>query len=896
MASPEADAPSAPEHQVLPYASNADTPPLSDGEVPDDVEDMDGDDLYTDEPQESSAAGDASEAPDTKVQAETEAEDDASSSDIDDNVNDNNHEAVDADASNTEPTSPPAQLAAQHHTLPSEDAAPTPKETRADTDAGAEHAPKFPAADVPVPSTDGAVDGSANTGPVEGHDLFVEDVGSTATVAAISPVDPKSDADADDDEEEGEAKEDDNEDTGAHKPASASPSLPYIADIAMLDTGEPGEFQPDAPAVSAFSSMLGAASSSPRPGDGDIDVDKIFDAISASPKQKQRQPPTGPSAMSSKPSRPPKPSKPSKPSKPIPTGPAHPHVLPKPPTGPARMNGGATSSIAIHASSPVPNAAHGGAIPRGPAAASRQPNSHRDKASVERAYQAFLVEEKAYTAVGNWETNFPEGSRMFIGNLSQERVSKRDVFEKFHLYGRLAQVAIKSAYGFVQYHTADEARAAIKNLEGVEIRGRKIHLEITKRKGNEQNHDASPDMAKSRSGRGHERHDTSRDQQNGSARRSRDDRRDSSPRRDHGRGDDHYSSRDRGDRNGRDSYSRHSRDRSRSPGRHGHDKSSYRSRRSPSPHGRSRNERSSSIKYEDVKMRSGSSVPDIQFLVNPGLEREFVKWAQAPFQERGLRTDVLFRSPLTPPRDTLIQTHVVEGVIAVVDLNMAAQVAGKIPLQVFDRSAGASSVHFDGYQDLAPSVAADVASRAKAATLAQRHAVQQPYQPPAQYGGYAPSAPAAAPAAPAISASDLAALATQLDATTLAQVVAMLQGAPQQPQQPQQQQQHQPAAPVYGQQQSPPPYGVPQQPPQYPQQQQQQQLDLASVLGLLGGATPANNYGAAHPSAPVAYGQSAGYPGAPATAAPSAYQQAPGQAASDQALQAIMAQFGQFRQ
>lgn len=61
-----------------------------------------------------------------------------------------------------------------------------------------------------------------------------------------------------------------------------------------------------------------------------------------------------------------------------------------------------------------------------------------------------------------------------IGNLSQERVSKRDVFEAFHRFGRLAQISIKSAYGFVQYHKATEAQEAIKNLQGFEIRGRKI--------------------------------------------------------------------------------------------------------------------------------------------------------------------------------------------------------------------------------------------------------------------------------------------------------------------------------------------------------------------------------------------------------------------------------------
>lgn len=67
-----------------------------------------------------------------------------------------------------------------------------------------------------------------------------------------------------------------------------------------------------------------------------------------------------------------------------------------------------------------------------------------------------------------------ETTNLFTGNLSQERVSKRDVFEQFHRYGRLAQIAIKSAYGFVQYHSVAEASAAMRELEGTEIRGRKI--------------------------------------------------------------------------------------------------------------------------------------------------------------------------------------------------------------------------------------------------------------------------------------------------------------------------------------------------------------------------------------------------------------------------------------
>lgn len=60
------------------------------------------------------------------------------------------------------------------------------------------------------------------------------------------------------------------------------------------------------------------------------------------------------------------------------------------------------------------------------------------------------------------------------GNLSQERVSKRDVFELFHQYGRLAQISLKSAYGFVQYHTNTDAQAAMNALQGAEVKGRKI--------------------------------------------------------------------------------------------------------------------------------------------------------------------------------------------------------------------------------------------------------------------------------------------------------------------------------------------------------------------------------------------------------------------------------------
>lgn len=48
------------------------------------------------------------------------------------------------------------------------------------------------------------------------------------------------------------------------------------------------------------------------------------------------------------------------------------------------------------------------------------------------------------------------------------------MFELFHRYGRLAQISLKSAYGFVQYHTVDDAQAAMNVLQGAEVKGRKI--------------------------------------------------------------------------------------------------------------------------------------------------------------------------------------------------------------------------------------------------------------------------------------------------------------------------------------------------------------------------------------------------------------------------------------
>lgn len=279
----------------------------------------------------------------------------------------------------------------------------------------------------------------------------------------------------------------------------------------------------------------------------------------------------------------------------------------------------------------------------------------------------------------------------------------------------------------------------------------------------------------------------------------------------------------------------------------------------------------------------------MQFLVTQGLERDFIKWVQGAFTERGLKTDIMLMTPHSPSRDAVIQTHVLEGVIAVVDLNINSQTSVKIPLQVFDRSAGTRNVRFDGYQDLTPQIAADVVARSKAASVAAAAAAANqrlPYQAPGGYGQQymgagsgaqvyptnfqsmpvAVSQPPVAAAQPA--AYDLASLMGQLDGPTLSQLLATLQ--------PSQAAAAPPAAlaaPAYGQGGQ---YG----------QGASSQVNLGALLSTLSASSagPMANMTAGP------YGGSTAYTGA----APTSYLSAP-QNANDQSIQAIMAQLAQYK-
>ncbi|KAK5092542.1 nuclear polyadenylated RNA-binding protein 3 [Exophiala xenobiotica] len=327
-------------------------------------------------------------------------------------------------------------------------------------------------------------------------------------------------------------------------------------------------------------------------------------------------------------------------------------------------------------------------------------------------YDGFLESERRYVTEGIWD-RFPLGSRLFVGNLPSEKVTKRDLFHRFHRFGRLAQISIKQAYGFVQYHDAESCKAALDAEQGVEIRGRKVHLEVSKpQKGSKASQQQQPK--------------NQNQNQNQTQNKNRDRRRSRSPQR-------------RSYSDFRDEPSRR--------------REEFRDRRSPSPPRSRRSERVGSrddrrspmygsnfstpqpAAYDDeaslpYPRRDPRYVPDVQIVVlDGGVSQAFVNWIEDGLKRKGLQVATTWLNQRTPVA-AVVKRQIVEGVQAVVKLASHHQARSKIPLQVFDRSHGTSNVTFNEYVDLDVPVAADVVLQAR---QRERGSTQppRPHFPPA---------------------------------------------------------------------------------------------------------------------------------------------------------------------
>ncbi|GAB7343589.1 hypothetical protein MBLNU457_1591t1 [Dothideomycetes sp. NU457] len=371
----------------------------------------------------------------------------------------------------------------------------------------------------------------------------------------------------------------------------------------------------------------------------------------------------------------------------------------------------------------------------------------------QRLYEAFLDEERQFVQEGNWE-QFPYGSRLFVGNLSSERVTKRDIFHVFHHYGRIAQISIKQAYGFVQFFDIASCDKATRAENGRIIRGKKVNLEISKPQKNSKHFDPrrrsrSPDTG--RAPAGIDRYVSVPGRRN--------DRNDRDRERDRGRRD--Y-------RPGRSPSPPHGiRSRDRSPERY----ERFRSR-SRSPYGRGHRRNGSDDNDLPLPRRQPRDVPDVQILVLDQLDRNFVQWVEQSFISAGVRADVLIFSPRLNEA-AVIRRQIIEGVVAVCKLGISNQQASLVPLQVFDRRGGAD-IRFEEYADLAPKIAAQVVLRAKASN------------PAPSYGyGYGSGAPPP-PVQPIPGNPQLSNLISSMDSNTLQKLLGVVQHSPTTSQAPQQ--------------------------------------------------------------------------------------------------------------
>ncbi|KAH8724675.1 hypothetical protein GQ44DRAFT_259671 [Phaeosphaeriaceae sp. PMI808] len=388
-----------------------------------------------------------------------------------------------------------------------------------------------------------------------------------------------------------------------------------------------------------------------------------------------------------------------------------------------------------------------------------------------KKYEEFLDQERKFVTEGQWD-QFPVGSRLFIGNLPTEKVTKRDIFHRFHRHGRLAQISIKQAYGFVQFLGSDSCRKALDAEQGQAVRGRKMHLEISKpqknsRKAEPQNsgvrrRSRSPDYT--RGGTAPTQRDSRYANNTGplSPRewdrrfRDRDDyrpMRSPSPR---GvpRG---MRSRDRS----RDRFDTRYRSRSRSPPRR---------RRSPSP-------RQDYTEDDlDLRRRLPHEVPDIQILVlNEGISRDFIRFVEDNvFRQQGLRSNVLIMSGRFP-EPAVVRRQIIEGVLAIVRMDTSGFIKGKVSVQIFDRRGGVNNVQFNEYADLDPTTAALLVNNAK-------QTQSQPVQPPAPAFAFNRNMPSfnQQPSLPFPSAPpnqpNISNLITSLDSASLSQLLASMSG------------------------------------------------------------------------------------------------------------------------
>ncbi|CAH6718583.1 hypothetical protein CLIB1444_01S09978 [[Candida] jaroonii] len=94
-------------------------------------------------------------------------------------------------------------------------------------------------------------------------------------------------------------------------------------------------------------------------------------------------------------------------------------------------------------------------------------------------YDEFIKTEADYMRDQNCE-DFPDKSRLFLGNLPANTISKQDLFRIFNKYGEVVQIAIKAGYGFAQFRTMESCLDCIKGETYVPLHNKIMRLDASK--------------------------------------------------------------------------------------------------------------------------------------------------------------------------------------------------------------------------------------------------------------------------------------------------------------------------------------------------------------------------------------------------------------------------------
>ena len=80
----------------------------------------------------------------------------------------------------------------------------------------------------------------------------------------------------------------------------------------------------------------------------------------------------------------------------------------------------------------------------------------------------------------NTSSNDPKmlNSRVFIGNLASDKVSRQDIESLFSRFGKVLGVSLHKSYGFVQFESENSAKDSVESVNGHKLHGQILGMAV----------------------------------------------------------------------------------------------------------------------------------------------------------------------------------------------------------------------------------------------------------------------------------------------------------------------------------------------------------------------------------------------------------------------------------